>query len=112
MPAALFVLGNLLFNTFAQICFKFSAASPGAGGFWLWQAVGNVSAFIGVLSYTAAMRWLPLHVAFPLTQGLAVVSVTLVGGAFIFHETIRPLQWLGVLLVAGGIALIGMRREA
>lgn len=111
MRAFLFILGHTLFNTFAHICFKLSVYFGGLSAFVFWQAIGNGAAFIGVLSYTMAMRTLPLHVAFPLTQGLSVVGVTLVAGRLLFHESVSSTQWLGVILVAGGIALISVPQE-
>jgi len=76
--------------------------------FLLWQMAGNLSAFTGTLSYTFSMRYLPLHVAYPLTQGLSVVGVTLIAARLFFNETILPAQWLGVLFIAGGIFFLSL----
>jgi len=57
----------------------------------------------------ALRRFLPLHVAFTITTGLAVVGVQVVASVVLFHEMITPSQWLGTLLVIVGIGLIGLR---
>jgi len=51
----------------------------------------------------------PLHVGYPITVGLAVLGVQIVGARVIFHEPIVPAQWLGTLLIVLGIMLIGGR---
>lgn len=107
-----FILGHTLFNSFAQVCLKFAAAFEGAGQFVLWQLIGNTSAFVGTLSYTASMRWLPLHIAYPITQGLSLLVFTFFGSFLYFQETIRPLQWLGIVAIIAGIVIIGATSRA
>jgi len=115
MLAAFFVLGQVFFSTCANIFFKLSVLGLATYGFWgpfLWfQVAGNLSGFVSVLSYTMSLRYLPLHVAYPLTQGLAVLSVTFIGGWLVFHEPVTLPQWLGVLLIGCGIVLIGFTTE-
>lgn len=108
MPAIAFVIGHMSLNTLANVCFKLSAASHGAWRFILWQAIGNLSGFLGVLVYTGLLRHIPLHVAFPVTQGLAVLGV-LAAARILFQETITPLQWLGTSLVVTGIILTSFK---
>jgi multidrug transporter EmrE-like cation transporter len=112
MPAILFILGHTLFNTIAITCLKVSAQASTAWIFIIWQAVGNFSSFIGALSYTMSMRSLPLHVAYPLTQGLSVLGVTLISSQIIFNEYIALHQWCGIFLVIMGIFLISMPSRA
>ena len=100
---------NLLFNIVANASFKFSATSSSWRGFWAWQVLGNVAGFITVLSLTGLLRFVHLHVAYPVTAGLAVIGVQVVAAALLFREPISPAQWLGCLLVVAGIALIGGR---
>ena len=104
------VLGNLVANVLANIGFKLSAASHDWRHFWLWQVAGNMAGFIGVLTITGLMRFIPLHVAYPVTIGLSVIGVQVIAARLLFRESIGPLQWLGTGLVAAGIVLISGRR--
>jgi multidrug transporter EmrE-like cation transporter len=100
---------NLLFNIVANSSFKVSAFSPNWRGFLAWQVVGNIAGFITVLTLTGLLRFVPLHVGYPITVGLAVLGVQIVGADVLFHEPITPAQWLGTLLLVLGIVLIGGR---
>lgn len=100
---------NLLFNIVANSSFKMSAASNTWRGFLAWQVVGNLAGLATVLTLTALLKFLPLHVAYPVTVGLAVIGVQVVGAALLFREVIAFRQWVGTLLVAAGILLIGGR---
>ena len=107
-PTAL-VGGNLLFNIVANASFKLSAASSSWRGFLAWQLVGNLAGFITVLTLTGLLRYIPLHVAYPVTAGLAVIGVQMAAAGLFFREPISPVQWLGTLLVVAGIVLISGR---
>ncbi len=98
---------NLLFNIIANGSFKLSATSSNWRGFLLWQVIGNLAGFLTVLSLTALLRHTPLHIAYPVTTGLAVIGVQLIAGGLFFRESITPTQWLGTFLVVIGIGLIG-----
>jgi multidrug transporter EmrE-like cation transporter len=98
---------NLLCNVLANVSFKFSALSPTWRGFLKWQLAGNLAGFLTVLSFTALLRSLPLHIAYPITMGLAVIGVQLVAAGAVFNEAIPPQRWLGTILVVFGILLIG-----
>lgn len=100
---------NLAFNIVANAGFKLSAESASRTGFLLWQVVGNLAGLITVLTLTAILRLIPLHVAYPLTVGLAVIGVQVFAAHLLFHEAISPRQWVGTLVIAAGIALIGGR---
>jgi multidrug transporter EmrE-like cation transporter len=101
--------GNLLFNVVANAGFKVSAASSTWRGFLLWQVVGNLAGFVTVLTLTGLLRFQPLHVAYPLTAGLAVIGVQVLAARWFFHESITAAQWVGTLLVAIGIMLVSHR---
>lgn len=107
MPVIL-VLGHMFFNILGNICFKLSAEGQGLWAFLLWQLAGNLAAFTGTMSYTFSMRYLPLHVAYPLTQGLGVLGVTVVAANMVFHEIILPAQWIGIVSIAGGIVFLSL----
>lgn len=100
------VLGNLLFNILANASFKYSAFSPTWRGFLSWQVGGNLAGFITVLTLTWLLRFIPLHVAFPVTTGLAVIGVQIVAARWLFGESISLPQWLGTLLVVIGILMV------
>jgi len=112
MGSAGLILLNIVLHSFAQVGFKLSALSTTLKGFLTWQAVGNVSGFLGVLALTLAMRFMPLSQALALSWGLGFVAVQIAGAHFIFREAITLLQWLGVVLVSAGIMLISLGRAS
>jgi len=101
--------GNLLFNVLSNASLKVSADSRTWRQFLAWQVVGNLTGLVTVLTLTALLRYLPLHVAFPLTTGLTVIGMQVVAAHWLFHESIGMTQWVGALLVVVGILLIGAR---
>lgn len=100
------IAGNLLFNIIANASFKLSATGVGWRSFLMWQVIGNLAGFVTVLTLTGLLRYLPLHVAYPLTAGLAVIGVQVVAARWLFGEAISSGQWLGTLLVLIGIMLV------
>ncbi len=108
---AFIVLGliavNLLFNILANASFRISAGSSTFYHFIAWQVVGNLAGFITVITLTGLLKSIPLSIAFPLTQGLAVIGVQVIAASLIFHEPISFIKWIGTLLIIGGIILIG-----
>ncbi len=103
------LLANLAFNVVSNGSFKAAALSASWRGFLTWQVVGNLAGFITVLTLTALLRYIPLHVAFTITTGLAVLGVQVFASSAVFHERVTTNQWLGAFLVVAGIALIGKR---
>lgn len=101
------VLANVTCIVVSNICFKTSAAAGNWRQFLTWQVFGNLAGFMGVLTLTALLRYLPLHIGYPLTVGLGVLGVQLLAARVFFREPIRPVQWLGTVLVIAGIVLIG-----
>lgn len=101
------ISANLLFNIVANASFKVSAFSGTWRGFLSWQVVGNLAGLITVLTLTGLLRYVPLHVAYPVTTGLAVFGVQIVAAKLLFREAMTPGQWLGTGLLVLGIALIG-----
>jgi len=104
----LLLLADMVANTGAHICLKKSAARRGMKLFLFWQVIGNLASFIGVLAYTALMRTLSLHVAYPLTEGLTAIGVQIVGGMLFLKEKIPPLAWAGTGLILSGIVLFSL----
>jgi multidrug transporter EmrE-like cation transporter len=108
LVAALIIV-NLLFNIIANTSFKVSAESPSLRSFLTWQVIGNLAGFATVITLTGLLKFIPLHVAFPLTTGLAVIGVQLAAGKFLFGETISLAHWLGTFFVVIGIVLLSGR---
>lgn len=108
MNTLLLLAANLCANTGAHICLKFSAARNGVKPFLVWQVLGNLGGFAGVLAFTALLRGLTLHVAYPLTEGLTAIGVLIVGGKIVFHEKIPAAAWAGTGLILAGIVLLSL----
>ncbi len=100
------LLLNLIFNILGNASFKLSALAGNTKGFLLWQIAGNLAGFVTVLTLTGLLKFLPLHVAQPMVQGLAIIGVQIVAARLFFHESISPAQWIGLVLIVGGIVLI------
>ena len=100
------VIGNMVFNILSNVCFKYSANSTTVPQFLVWQVVGNLAGFITVITLTWLLKFVPLHVAFPVTTGLAIIGVHIIGSIFFFKEPVSNLQWLGTLVIILGIFLI------
>ncbi len=109
LASAILIGGNLIFNILANASFKLSAASLDWRQFLTWQVVGNLAGFVTVLTLTGLLRFLPLHIAYPVTAGLAVIGVQVIAAVWLFGESVSSAQWAGTLLVIMGIALIGGR---
>ncbi len=108
MRILLLFLADVTANTGSHICLKRSAGKHGLRPFVAWQAAGNLAAFLGVLAYTALLRGISLHVAYPLTEGLTAIGVQLVGGVIVFRERIPPMALAGTGLILCGIALFSL----
>lgn len=100
------IVVNLIFNVISNASFKLSALSPTWRGLLNWQVVGNLAGLITVITLTWLLRYLPLSIAFPITTGLTVLGVQFVATRLYFHEPTSPVQWLGALLIVGGIFLV------
>jgi multidrug transporter EmrE-like cation transporter len=109
LPAPVFLAATIVFQSAAHICLKSSAGASSVWEFFVLQSVGNLAGLAGVLTYTGLLKKLPLHLGFPLTQGLVALGVLLVGSFCIFRESFTGNQLLGCLLVLGGVILLGLR---
>jgi multidrug transporter EmrE-like cation transporter len=102
----LLIVCNMAFNIIANSSFKYSATSSNWNAFLAWQVLGNIAGFVTVLTLTGLLRTIPLNVAFPLTAGLSIIGVQVIGAKLLFNETLSPAKWLGTLLIILGITLI------
>lgn len=64
----------------------------------------------GVEGGESLLRYVPMHIAYPVTMGLALIGVQVFAAWLFFRESIGLLQWVGTGLVIAGIVLIGARR--
>ena len=108
MRTLVLLFANLIANTGAHICLKRSALRSEVKAFLLWQVIGNLGGFLGVLAYTALLRDFSLHVAYPLTEGLTAVGVQFAGGLIVFRERIPATAWAGTGLILVGIVLFNL----
>jgi multidrug transporter EmrE-like cation transporter len=97
---------NLVFNILGNASFKLSALAANWKGLVGWQVIGNLAGFVTVLTLTGLLRYLPLHVAQPMVQGLAILGVQILAARLFFHETISPTQWIGMAVIIAGMVLI------
>jgi multidrug transporter EmrE-like cation transporter len=107
MKNAAFLLCYVVFVTTANIFLKLSAEAGSAWLFIVMQVAGNLAGFVGILSYTGLLRTLPLHIAFPLSRGTAVLGVQVIASLAVFHEVFRLTEAAGMALVAVGVILVG-----
>jgi multidrug transporter EmrE-like cation transporter len=108
MKNAAFLFCYLVLVTSANILLKLSADAHAPWQFWTALAAGNLVGFAGVLAYTALLRTLPLHLAFPISRGLVVLGVQLVAALIVFHESFRLTEAAAAVLVIAGIVLVGV----
>jgi multidrug transporter EmrE-like cation transporter len=104
----LLLAANMAANTVAHIFLKRSAAGVGAKRFLFWQAAGNIVSFLGVITYTVLLKRMPLHAAYPLTEGLTAIGVLVAGSLLFYKEAIRPIAWAGAGLVLAGVVLFSL----
>ncbi len=107
MRNALFLAVYCVVVTAANVLLKRSADAGSLWPFLAFQIAGNVAGLGGVLVYTALLRTLPLHVAFPLSRGAAVLGVQLFASMVVFHESFKATEALGTAAVVAGVILLG-----
>jgi multidrug transporter EmrE-like cation transporter len=106
MTTPLLILIFVTMNVFSNYCFKRSAVSQGLKSFTRWQIPAHLSGFLGVLAFTFLLRFLPVHVAYPVVQGLVVLGIQFIAARLLFKERILTVQWLGTLVLFAGLILV------
>jgi drug/metabolite transporter (DMT)-like permease len=100
------------FTVMANLLLKVGAISGrDAGGTWWNQllnwpiAAGFASFATAAVFYTVLLRSVPLNVAqsFTAAQYVAVILAS----ALVLGEPISAMRWVGIFLIAGGIAIVG-----
>jgi drug/metabolite transporter (DMT)-like permease len=112
MRTALLIAGMITCTVIANLLLKTGAVmGREAGGAWWvqllnWRIVAGLASFgMAGLLYTVVLRWLPLNVAQSFTAAQFVA--TIIAGALILSEPITGVRWLGIALIACGIAVVG-----
>ncbi len=69
-----------------------------------WLALSGASAIVALILWTYILKRYPFGVAYPLSCMGYVFG--LIAAMLVFHETVNWNQWLGIVLIMGGCALI------
>lgn len=91
---------------------RFGSAEAQAAGEYIGRAARQPRLWLGLALFgVSAAFWLivlsrvDLSIAYPFV-GVSYVAVVLIG-RFLLHEHVPGLRWIGVVVVAAGIAIIG-----
>jgi multidrug transporter EmrE-like cation transporter len=104
----LLVVAYVAVSCFANIGYKLST-SGGMKNLLIWQIVANTVGFFGVVTLTWLYKLIPMHLAYPLTQALVILSIQVIAARLIFKEQITWTQWAGTSLIVLGIILVTAR---
>jgi drug/metabolite transporter (DMT)-like permease len=106
---------NILLDTFGQLSFKAAAADDNLGcGVARWQAMARRPwIWCGIGCYVGEfLIWLAFLSLLPLSEGVLLGSINIVAvmlvGRWLFGESLSPLRTIGILLIAGGVAVVGL----
>jgi multidrug transporter EmrE-like cation transporter len=105
--------GQLMLKAAMDRVGRIGGAEIAAAGDTLARAAKEPRLWIGLFLFgISAIFWLvvlsrvPLSVAYPIV-GISYILIVLLG-RFVLNEPVPALRWLGVLVVAAGIAIIGI----
>ena len=104
------VMTYVAVSCFANVAYRLSV-SGGIRNLLTWQVIANIVGFLGVISLSWLYKLIPLHIAFPLTQALLIVTIQVIAARLIFKEQITLWQWLGTGFIVIGIFLITLRPQ-
>ena len=101
----------IVFDTWAQVCFKLASiqAEPfTANTSWLLRVLASPWVYGAILGYLGAfMAWMSLLRHVPVGPAFAASHLEIIGVMIVslplFGERLTALQWLGALLVIGGV---------
>src|SRR3954463_14941110 len=74
----------------------------GLGSFYVWIAI--VFVILSLISWLYVLRYLPLSIAFPISQAVHVLVP--LGSWLILNENIVTLRWIGIAFVSLGLAVV------
>lgn len=95
----LFLLGAILFEVVGTNSLRFAAGSY--SGYLVMYVLLGCSYFL----LAKAVRKIPLGLAYALWEALGITLIALVS-SWLFNEQLSLAQWLGILLMLGGIVLL------
>lgn len=101
------VMANLLMKTGAD---ELAIPGPLIERLQSWKLVLGLASFgVAALIYVLILGWLPLNVAqsFAAAQFIAVILAS----RLVLGEPIGAAQWTGIVMIAGGIAVVGWSRS-
>ncbi|MCE5233685.1 MAG: EamA family transporter [Mizugakiibacter sp.] len=117
MPTTTLILwfANIVIDTVGQLAFKSAARGPDAGGGWRahWRALaGRRALWLGIGCFVAEfVVWLAFLSLVPLSSGVLLGSINIVAvmlaGRLLFGERLSARRVAGILLIAGGVAVVG-----
>jgi len=116
MSALIFLLwlANAGLDTVGQTAFKYAASETGSKDgvqYWL-NLFRRPWVWIGIGAYVFEfLFWLAFLTLVPLAKGILLGSINIITvmivGRVLFKEILTPLRITGILLVAGGVAIVG-----
>jgi drug/metabolite transporter (DMT)-like permease len=114
MKVLLVFLGMINFTVTANLLLKTGVVAGGPGQPLVhllnWRvALGLTSFGLAACFYIVVLQWFPLNVAqsFAAAQFIAVILAS----AWLLSEPIGLGQWLGISLIAAGIAVVGWSQQ-
>ena len=115
MKVVIAFIAMVIFTVMANLLMKTGVnEAGGAGGLWAplhsWKLLLGLTSFgMAALIYVFILGHLPLNVAqsFMAAQFIAVILASRV----VLSEPISSMQWVGIVLIASGIAVVGWSRS-
>jgi len=112
MKTLLVAGGMVAFTVIANLLLKTGAvmAREAGGEWWMqvlhWRILAAFASFgVAALFYMVLLRNVPLNVAQSYTAAQFVAIV--LASAFVLSEPISGIRWIGIAMIAGGIAVVG-----
>jgi drug/metabolite transporter (DMT)-like permease len=115
MLIAILWLSNIVLDTGGQLAFKAASLAPrqaDAGSHWQ-TLLAQPWLWLGIGCYLVEfLVWLAFLTLVPLSEGVLLGSINIVaimlGGRVLFGERLSGLRIAGVLLIALGVAIVGV----
>jgi len=108
-------IANVVLDTGGQLAFKAAAGDDRAGdGLARWRyMLARPWIWTGIGCYVAEfLVWIAFLSLVPLSEGVLLGSINIVAimiaGRVLFRERLSPLRVTGILLVAAGVAIVGV----
>ena len=111
--AALWLL-NLVLDTFGQVAFKSAARTPAFAQELGWLSLARQPlVWLGLACYCVEFfSWLAFLSLVPLSIAVLLASINIVSvmlaARWLFGEHGGPLRTAGILLIAAGVAIVGL----